>query len=136
MAVRSDAKKGLTFVELLMAVGVMGFILTAMVRFFMEMMVLNTLSRDTTLAVSHAEYILEDIRSSSGVLTTQIDNHEWDWDNDAAFSSRCLMRIRNETIDVSYDPTQTPPPITVSVNWDMDNGRHTGLAFVTLDTGV
>ncbi len=136
MVRRGAGKKGVTFIELLVAVAVLGFVLTALVRFFMEMMVFNTLSRDTTLAVSHAEYILEDIRSSSGVLTTQIDNHEWDWSTDEAFTSRGLMRIKNEVIDVSYDATQTPPPITVSVTWDTDNGRQTAITFLTLDSGV
>jgi type II secretory pathway pseudopilin PulG len=126
---------GLTFVEIIVTVAILSFALTTLLKFFVDSMNLNALSRDVTLAVSHAQYVLEDIRSSSGVIKDQIDSGVWDLDTDGEFNGRSLLRIKNETIDVSHDGA-TPLTITTVITWQMDNGRQEQLTFVTVDAGV
>ena len=130
-----NGSKGLTFVELIVTVAIFGFTLTTLLKFFVDSMNLNALSRDMTLAVSHAQYVLEDIRSSSGVITSQIDNGEWDLDTDGEFTSRELLRIESETIDVSHD-SASPLTITVVITWREKNTRQQQLTFATADAGV
>jgi len=128
--------RGFTLVELLVSVGILVFVLMAVLGLFVEMLHLNNMSREMTLATSHAQHILEDIRSSSGVIINQIDNYEWDFDTDEKFAQKGLLRIKNEIIEVNYDDTQTPMPLTVSVTWEAQNSREYSLTFVTMDTGV
>lgn len=129
-------EKGFSFVEVLVSVGILGLIVTALIGFFPHTMELNDVSQDTTIAVSHVQYILEDIRASSGVIKTQIDANVWDLNTDAHFTSKDLTRLNNETIDTSYDPVKTPAEVTVVVSWDMRNGRHETFTFTTIDSGV
>jgi prepilin-type N-terminal cleavage/methylation domain-containing protein len=124
-----------TFLEVLIAVGILGLVLTALLSFFVQVIELNTISRSISLAASHAEYVLEDVRSSSGVLISQIDSGLWDLDTDGEFAAKGLSRLDNEVIDVSHDGA-TPLTITVTISWQATNGRQEQLTFLTIDSGV
>jgi len=130
-----SGSRGLTFVEIIVTVAILGFTLTALLKFFVDAMNLNALSRDVTLAVSHAQYVLEDIRSSSGVIKDQINNGVWNLSNDSQFNNQALLRIKNETITTTQD-NGTPIIITVVISWQEDSGRQEQLTFVTADAGV
>jgi prepilin-type N-terminal cleavage/methylation domain-containing protein len=127
--------KGVTFVELIVTVAILGSALVILLKFFVDSMNLNALSRDVTLAVSHAQYVLEDIRSSSGVIKDQIDSGVWNLNTDVKFTNSGLLRIYNEAINVS-DDSGTPLTITVVITWQEDSGRQEQLTFVTVDAGV
>lgn len=126
---------GFTFIEVLVAVGILGLILTSLLGFFAQSIELNATSQESTLAVSHAQYVLEEIRSSSGVIINQIDAGVWDLGTDAAFTSRDLTRLNNEIIDVSHDGA-VPPTVSVLITWQRRNGRQEQLTFTTIDSGV
>jgi type II secretory pathway pseudopilin PulG len=130
-----SGSRGLTFVELIVTVAILGFALTTLLKFFVDSMNLNALSRDVTLAVSHAQYVLEDIRSSSGVIKDQINNSVWNLSNDSQFNTLGLLRIKNETITTTQD-NGTPITITVVISWQEDSGRQEQLTFLTADAGV
>ena len=127
--------RGFTFAELLVTVALLGGAVGAMLTFFVQSIELNNLSRDMSLAVSHVQYVLEEIRSSSGVIVTQIDNGVWNYDTDAEFSDKGLTRLPNETIQVQYSGTGALT-ITVNLGWQMHNGRWQTLTFQTIDSGV
>jgi len=127
--------KGFTFAELLVTVLLLGGAVGAMLTFFVQSIELNNISRDMSLAVSHVQYVLEDIRSSSGVIVNQIDNGVWNYDTDTEFSDRELTRLPSETILVQYSGT-APLTITVNLGWQMNNGRWQTLMFQTIDSGV
>lgn len=126
---------GLTLAELIVTVGILGGVVAALLAFFVQSMALNNVNRDMSLAVSHIQYVLEDIRSSSGVLVTQINNAVWDYDTDAEFSDRGLTRLKDETIQVQHDNAD-PLTITVKLDWQLNNGRWQELLFQTIDAGI
>lgn len=128
-------RKGFTFVEVLVTVGLLGGSVGALLTFFVQTIELNNVSRDMSLAVSHVQYVLEEIRSSSGVIVSQIDNGVWNYDTDTEFSDRELTRLNNETIQVQYAGAGALT-ITVTLAWQMNNGRWQNLVFQTIDSGV
>jgi prepilin-type N-terminal cleavage/methylation domain-containing protein len=127
--------KGFTFPELLVTIAILGGSVGALLTFFVQSIELNNISRDMSLAVSHVQYVLEDIRSSSGVIVTQIDNGVWNYDTDPEFSDKGLTRLQNETVQVQYTGTDALT-ITVTLGWQMNNGRWQNLIFQTIDAGV
>jgi len=127
--------KGFTFAEVLVTVALLGGSVGALLTCFVEVIELNNISRDMSLAVSHVQYVLEDIRSSSGVIVTQIDNGVWNYDTDTEFSDKGLTRLKNETIQVQYAGTGALT-ITVVMGWQMNNGRWQTVTFQTIDAGV
>ena len=127
--------RGFTFVEVLVTVAILGGAVGALLTFFVQTLELNNTDRDISQAISHAQYVLEDIRSSSGVIVTQIDNGIWNYDTDTEFTDRGLVRLQNETIQVQYAGTSSLT-ITVTLNWQMNNGRGQSLMFQTIDAGI
>jgi type II secretory pathway pseudopilin PulG len=127
--------RAFTFVEILVSIGVLALTLTALIAFFAQSLELNAISQDKTLAASHAQYVLEDIRSSSGVINTQIDAGVWDIDTNDEFAVLGLQRMDNEVIDVAHDAS-TPPELTVTITWQLKNGRQEQITFYTIDSGV
>lgn len=126
---------GFTFVEVLVTIAILGGAVGALLTFFVQSLELNNTDRDISLAISHAQYVLEDIRSSSGVIVTQIDNGIWNYDTDTEFSDRGLTRLQNETVQVQYTGT-APLTISVALNWQMNNGRLQNMTFQTIDAGI
>jgi prepilin-type N-terminal cleavage/methylation domain-containing protein len=127
--------KGFTFAEILVTVAILGGAVGALLTFFVQSVELNNVSRDMSLAVSHVQYVLEDIRSSSGVIVSQIDAGVWNYDTDAEFTDKGLARLNNETIQVTYTGTGVLT-ITAVLTWQMNNGRWQNLTFQTIDSGV
>jgi prepilin-type N-terminal cleavage/methylation domain-containing protein len=127
--------RGFTFVEVLVTIALLGGSVGALLTCFVQSIELNNISRDMSLAVSHVQYVLEDIRSSSGVLVSQIDAGVWNYDTDTKFANKGLTRLNNETIQVTYTGAGALT-ITVILGWQMNNGRWQNLTFQTIDAGV
>ena len=84
---------------------------------------LNESSRNLIAALSHAEYVLEDMRNVPGVmLRLKVANQEWEWDG-AKITEKGLNALRDETISVSVGEG-TPFPVMVRVKWKDRNGRQ------------
>lgn len=126
---------GFSLVEMMFGVGILGFILAGLLSFLVEFSTLNKLSRDLTFVTSHAQYVLEDIRSSSGVIINQIDAGEWDLNTDAEYAAAGLQRLSGEVVDVSHN-NASPLTITVNITWNQENGRATSQTFYTIDAGI
>jgi len=123
--------KGFTLLELLFAASIMAFTLTGLLTLFITTMFLNQSNRNTTIATSHAEHVMEEIKNtnflsiystfnsmsrSGSAITTQ-----WSPINNL---------LRNETISTSVSVsagTIASPlllDVTVNVSWN-DRGSRT-----------
>ena len=107
------------------------FILTAAIGgtllFFSQAMISAELSRDVTLATSHAEYILEEMQQSNALeeIVTK------DWNQFAV--EKGLNTLSGETVAVRFtNEFSNPVDVQVTVGW-MKGERA---SKVTLDTKI
>jgi prepilin-type N-terminal cleavage/methylation domain-containing protein len=81
-------KKGFTLPELLIAAAIFAIAMAGILQMFISSAFLDQANRNKSIAVTHAEFVMEDImeymRSGSGdlaLLRTRIDLKDWTWDN-------------------------------------------------------
>jgi len=129
------SQSGFTLAEIIVAAGVLGFCISAILAFFINAVALNEISRNQTTAVSHAQYVLESIRNVKlADLPTQITNKEWDW-NTAAIGTEGLMALKDEAI-VTTSTGTAPVTVTVTVSWSESSGRVRSFTVTTEAGGV
>ncbi len=115
--------QGVSLVELLVAVLILGVTLPAILLTFINSMLLNETDRNNCVAVEHAQYVLEEIKSSTAsAVASEINSGNWDW-NTNQIESEGLTPLREEAIDTSVSGTDFLT-ITVSVSWDDRLGRE------------
>jgi len=126
--------QGVTLVELMIATTILVFALCALLNFYVSCLFLDDSTRNLTLAMSHAQYIMEEIKNSdfSG-LEFDITSGSWDWD-ETDISSKNLVLLNSESIDTSIFQSGTPLGVTVKVNWQDQNGRDRQRQIKTLIT--
>ena len=125
------SKKSFTLSELLLAVAILaislGVILLALVQGFL----LNEANRNLTRALTHAEYVLEDIKNTNfETIKTKIENGDWDWDS-SEVAREGLTPLNNENIDTSVKGT-TLLDIEVTVTWKDRGLRNRSVNLETL----
>jgi Tfp pilus assembly protein PilW len=118
---RRVGSKGVTLLELMAAALIMAFVLTGLLRLFINCIILNESSRNLTMAMSHAQYVMEDI-SAAGIagLATRINNGGtvgWDF-NAAQFQAAYgLTPLNNEAIATAVTQAGDPLGVSVTVTW-------------------
>lgn len=102
--------------ELLLATAILAFALCAILLSYINCFFLNESSRNLNIAISHAAYVMEEIKNTDfSSIKANIDNGNWDWSG-TDISSRGLTALTNETIDTQVNGT-TLLDILVTVNW-------------------
>ncbi len=119
--------KGFTLAELLLSAAILAFVLTGLLLLFISCSLLNEANRNMSIATSHAEYILEDIRSASFTgLETRINNNGtngWDLNSIQLQSSPYnFTTLAAEGITTSVFQSGNPLGISVEVAWQ-DRGQ-------------
>jgi hypothetical protein len=128
------SQKGLTLTELLFATAILVFALCGLLEFYVNCLFLNDSTRNLTLATSHAQYVMEEIKDSDFIsLEPAIIGGIWDWDA-TDISSKNLVLLKNESIDTNVFQSGNPLGIVVSVNWNDRNGRIRQRQLQTLIT--
>ncbi len=121
---------GFSLPELMLAVAILAFVLTGMLLLFINCIIINSTSRYLTIATSHAEFVMEDIRNSTTTSANFnstrddiINNNpnNWDWDT-ATINNKGLVALSGENIDTSGTVINSTLlgdllKITVTVNW-------------------
>ena len=126
--------KGVTLIELLFATVILVVALCGLLEFYVNCLFLNDSTRNLTLAVSHAQYVMEEISDSDfASLESAVVNGSWDW-NEAEISSKNLMSLSDETIDTAIFQSGDPLGIAVLVSWKDRNGRSQQKVLQTLVT--
>ena len=127
----SKAKKSFTLTELLLTAGLIVFALSSLLLFFLGNIFLNEANRYLTVAVTHAQYVMEEIKNTNfNNVESKINNGDWDWRPSAIESQGCNA-LSNETIDPGVTGTGLLD-ITVTVKWQEWGGRERTTALETL----
>ncbi len=121
-------ERGFTLVELMVSgyillVGICGTLLL-----FVNFMKTTASSWETTIAVSHAEYILEEMQKAPTLF--EVMGRDWDeW-----AQARQLKTLPSEKVQTVYaDPAADPLDIRVSVSW-AGRGGNSNVALQTMLT--
>lgn len=126
------SKKSFTLSELLLSVAILGLVFSSILLVFVSSLILNESSRNLTVALTHAKYVMEDIKNSDFDTIKEDGNTNWDWDSNAILVEG-LSSLKNETIDVQVSGTDILD-VKVIVNWEEFKSRSRDLKLETLIT--
>ena len=128
---RIDKKQGFTLPEVLLTAAILAYALSAILASFMNSVLLNESSRHVTIATSHAQFVMEDVRNTAfGSIPTNISTGYWNW-NTATIGTNGLTAMNSESISVTSSGT-TLLDVTVTVSWKDTKGRSRSKALRTL----
>lgn len=126
--------KGFTLPELLLAAAILVFVLAGLLLLFINCIFLNQANRNLTIATSHAQYVLEDVKHTSfDDISTDINNGVWDWDA-TDITNAGLTALTGESIDTQVSGVD-PIGVSVTVSWNDRGLRARNIELRTLITG-
>jgi hypothetical protein len=138
-------RKTLTLAELMIAAAVLMLTCSMVYLLFANCIILNQFNRERTIAISHAEYVLEEIKNESFTnLEDRINGVSpftavWDWNtSDIATkfdpsSASDFVPLLNEAIDTGEIGTNASLlDIQVTVSWDDRGGTNRSISLRTL----
>ncbi len=123
------SEKAVTLVELLVSALILGYVLSAILIAFAQNSILNQSSGNLTIATSHADHVLEGIRSATfSTLLSNINTNAWTCNTDTINHWSCttspnysyfqiLTPLNGESITTMASGT-TLLTVTVTVNWN------------------
>ncbi|MDD3087992.1 MAG: prepilin-type N-terminal cleavage/methylation domain-containing protein [Candidatus Omnitrophica bacterium] len=111
-----SGKSGFTLSELLLAVAILAFAMSGMLYLFVNCSFLDNANRNLSLAVSHGQFVMEDIKDADfSSLQASINAGVWNWDA-VAISAKGLTALDNESI-ITASTGVDPLHIVVTVLW-------------------
>lgn len=116
------SKKGASFAEIMLAVGILGIAIVALMALYSNCVFLSARAERMTVAITHAQYVLEHLRNS-----TIAEIEAGDWSTWAA--NQGLDTLSNEVITVT-DAGTDPLSVTVAVSWQDRSGTQS-ISFTT-----
>ena len=121
-----NAKKAFTLPELLIATMILVLALCPIIMSFTYCFLLNENSRQITTAISHAQYVMEDIKNTDfdDITNGTLNSTDSDWPSN-------LTALPNETINATVTGS-TLLNVNVTVSWD-DRGDRPRI-YKTLET--
>lgn|GEM_PF-1914144 len=139
--VSKPSLKGFTLPELLIAVMILAFVIAGILQVFITCALLDRANRNKSIAMAHAEFVMEDIMEYARVneLST-IDLNSWNW-NSATIGNRlgcpspyaypCILN--SETIVAAATGSSNPLGVIITVSWkDRHNSNTRHLELETL----
>jgi prepilin-type N-terminal cleavage/methylation domain-containing protein len=135
VAMKKSPRGGFTLAELLLSVMILAVAMTQVMIIFMNCASSNENSRNLSVAMGHAEFVLEDIRSTPfSDIAINIANGQWTYASASAVTAAGLSALKNETITTASSGTN-PLNVTVTVNWEDHGGRTRSKILQTLVGG-
>lgn len=120
--------------EMLLTAAILGYALSVILAGYANNVALDEASRNLSSAVSHAEFVLEDIRNTSfGSVAGNITGGNWDW-NTSTVTAKGLTALNSESITAISSGTN-PLDITVTVTWNDLHGRSRSRVLKTTISG-
>lgn len=133
-------KQGFTLSELLLASGIMAFVLVGLLQLFITCIFLNESNRNLSVATAHGQYVLEEMKNTNftnfKIGSINADTY-WDW-NSVTINSKGLGALNSEAIttDAAWVDAGTKDrlDITVTLSWKDFGLRERSLVLRTLIT--
>lgn len=128
---------GFTLSELLLAAAILVFVLAGLLALFINCLVLNDANRNLTVATTHAQYIMENIKDAADTgfasLESNINSGNWDLNTSQIQSAPYnLPALNNENINTNVTQSGNPLGISVIVQWNDRGGRPRSTELDTL----
>lgn len=137
--------KSFTLAELMLAMVFLTVIFATLIGSFIACILLNGANRNLTIATTHAQYIMEEIKNTASTTSgfnslKQAGVSQWDWSTESNFTGRDLSRLSNENTGVTITdafsgaaPTSSSEllNVIVAVSW-LDMARSKNMALQTL----
>jgi hypothetical protein len=98
--------------------------------------VLNVANRNLAVAIIHAQYVMEEIKSTNfDNIKSKVDNGDWDWSS-ANISQKGLTPLASEAIntDESIIGSSNLLKVTVNGTWEDKTGRNRSTILETYFT--
>ena len=129
-----NKRSGFTMPEMLLTAAILGYALSVVLAGYANNVALDEASRNLSSAVSHAEFVMEDIRNASfGSVAGNITSGNWNWDT-STVTAQGLTALNSESIAATSSGTN-PLDITVTVTWNDLNGRSRSRVLKTTISG-
>ena len=129
-----NKRSGFTMPEMLLTAAILGYALSVVLAGYVNNVALDEASRNLSSAVSHAEFVLEDIRNTSfSSVAGNITSGNWNW-NTSTVTTQGLTALNSESIAATSSGTN-PLDITVTVTWNDLHGRSRSRVLKTTISG-
>ena len=127
----SFKREGFTILELVMGASIIAIVLCVLLLEFISCAFLSEASRELTRAVTHGQFVMEDIKNTDfSNISSKITAGDWDW-NAGDIVGAGLVALTNETIDTSVTGTDLLS-VTVRVDWNDRASRARTTSLQTL----
>lgn len=115
-----------------MASAILAIVLAGLLQLFIVCSLLNDANHNLSIAVSHAEFVLEGVRELDFADTaSQINAGDWDFLEEDDFTGAGLVRLSGESIDTSVLASGEPLTVSVDVAWNDRQQRPRSLSLQT-----
>lgn len=124
--------KGFTLIELVLALLIVAFAVTALLSLFISSIFLNMANSNLSVAMSHAQYALEN-KKKVNFLSLPVGTETW---NSDTIRSKGLVPLNSETVVIVVTNSGSyEKDISLTVNWKDRGIINRSIAFQTLRTG-
>ena len=128
----SASDKGFTLIESLLALLIMLFSITAIFPIFINSTFLNVANSNLTVAISHAQYALEE-KKEMNFISIPIGTETWD---SGKIISKGLIPLNSETVAITVTNSGSyMKDIIATVSWRGRGIINRNIALETLITG-
>lgn len=127
--------KAFTLIEVLLASALLVFTLPVILMLFANCIFLNASNRALTIATSHAQGVMEEIKDTKfSAIETNINNGSWNWNISNNIEGRVLTVLPGETIDTYFIGSGSSVLLNVrtTVEWKERGQRSRSISLETL----
>ena len=127
---------GFTLAEVILAAAILVFALAGLLFLFISCMLLNESSRNRSIAITHAQFVLEEIKNTNfDVIETNINAGNWNWD-EAEIENENLPVLKSEAIETTVSASGDPAGVLVTVSWQDRLGAYRNITLNSLFTDI